>query len=119
MVVDRCCCCGARHAAIVAAVAVAAAAAAVAIVVAVVVSVVVVAVAAAIAIVVAAVAANNSCCCRHLRVELLEILRQCRIRVFLGKETGARIGVGRHFHCLCHWFDSSAIVVVVVDLGYR
>lgn len=115
MVVDRCCCCGARHAAIVAAVAVAAAAAAVAIVV-VVVSVVVVAVAAAIPIVVAAVAANNCCYCSHLRVELLEILRQRRIRVFLGKETGARVRVGRHFHCLFHWFDSSIVRSVSVTL---
>lgn len=100
MVVDGCCCCRPRHAAIVAAVAVAAAAATVAIAVAVVIVVVAATIVAAIVVVVA----GNSCCCCHLRVELLEVLRQCRIRVLLGKETGARVCVGRHFHCLFHWF---------------
>lgn len=94
MVVDGCCCCRARHAAVVAAVAVAAAAATVAVAVVVV----------AATIVAAVVVACNSCSCRHLRVELLEVLRERRIRVFLGEETGARVRVGRHFHCLFHWF---------------
>lgn len=95
MVVDGCCCCRARHAAVVAAVAVAAAAATVAIAVVVVAATIVAAV---------VVVACNSCSCRHLRVELLEVLRERRIRVFLCKETGARVRVGRHFHCLFHWF---------------